>query len=196
MNILKSIAVLSLSVTMLLATAPHKKEKKHSEFKQIVKIGNKSSKKLLKTLGKNMKANMKKGGVMGALDFCSNEAYSLTQKVNSSLPKNVKVKRISAKYRSGANKPDANEAKILKSLENLNSLHVVLPKHLVQKINKHTYKYYRPLVIKKPVCLKCHGDISKNHELQKAIQSRYPNDKATGYKMGDLRGVVVVTIKK
>jgi len=40
-------------------------------------------------------------------------------------------------------------------------------------------------------CLKCHGE-----QLDPAVQARikelYPDDKATGYKTGDLRGAVTI----
>jgi len=142
-----------------------------------------------------MKKNMKAGGPMKALDFCSQEAYNLTEKVNKQLPKGVHVKRISMKFRNPANQAAADETVILEALQKLKSANVILPKQIVQKVDGNTYKYYKPLVINKKVCLKCHGDIT-DVELRRAIEERYPIDKATHYKMGDLRGAIVVTIKK
>jgi len=190
MNILKSVALLSLSATLLLAGA-----QKDENLKDVIQTGKKSAKLLLKTLGSNMKKEMKAGGPMKALDFCSQEAYTLTEKVNKQLPEGVQVKRISSKYRNPANKPEGDEATILEALEKLQSANVVLPKQIVEKVDADTYKYYKPLVINKKVCLKCHGNI-QNAELKRAIDEHYPTDKATHYKMGDLRGAVVVTIKK
>ena len=192
MNIIKSITIVSLATSLLLA-APHKKQDEN--LKQVVQTGKKSSQLLLKTLGKNMKKNMKAGGPMKALDFCSQEAYNLTEKVNKQLPKGVHVKRISMKFRNPANQPSADETVVLEALQKLKSADVILPKQIVQKVDGNTYKYYKPLVINKKVCLKCHGDI-KDVELRRAIAERYPIDKATHYKMGDLRGAIVVTIKK
>ena len=192
MNITKSLVVVSLSATLLLAGQGHKKD---DTFKDVVKTGKESSKLLLKTLGSNMKKKMKAGGAMSALDFCSKEAYNLTEKVNKELKKGVSIKRISLKYRNPANKPEADEMKVLKALTQLKSADVILPKQIVQKVNATTYKYYKPLLINKKVCLKCHGDI-QNKKLADAIAKKYPADKATHYKMGDLRGAVVVTVKK
>jgi hypothetical protein len=194
MNILKSITIISLSATLLLAGQGNHK-KKDNTLKSVVKTGQQSTKLLLKTLGKNMKKNMKAGGPMKALDFCSQEAYNLTDKVNKELNKGVSIKRISMKYRNPANKPSADEMAVLKALKTLKSANVILPKHIVEKVNATTYKFYKPLVINKQVCLKCHGDV-QNKKLKAEIEKRYPNDKATHYKMGDLRGAVVVTIKK
>ena len=192
MNIIKAITIVSLATSLLLAAPQNKKDE---NLKQVVQTGKKSSQLLLKTLGKNMKKNMKAGGPMKALDFCSQEAYNLTEKVNKQLPKGVHVKRISMKFRNPANQPAADETIVLEALQKLKNANVILPKQIVQKVDGNTYKYYKPLVINKKVCLKCHGDI-KDVELRRAIEERYPIDKATHYKMGDLRGAIVVTIKK
>jgi len=192
LSVLKSFTIVSITASILLA-APAQKQNK--ELKEVVQTGKESSKLLLKTLGKNMKAHMKKGGALDALNFCSNEAYSLTESVNKKLPQGVHVKRISLKYRSPANQPQADEAKVLKAMESLKDANVVLPKHFVEKVDEKVYKFYKPLVINKGVCLKCHGDV-QNKKLKSAIKQRYPEDKAMGYKMGDLRGAIVVTIDK
>jgi len=192
MKILRTLTLLSVSLSLLFSAPMNKKDVKLQEVKQ---LGKKSSQLLLKTLGKNMKSRMQNGGVMNALDFCSNEAYSLTEKVNRELPDGVSVKRVSVKYRSPANKPSASELAILETFENMKKQNIILPSHLIEQVDSHTYKYYKPLTISKKVCLKCHG-VVKNIELKHEISNRYPLDSAMGYKMGDLRGVVIVTIKK
>jgi len=192
MKILKTLTLISISASLLLSAPMSKKDARLQNVKQ---LGKKSSQLLLKTLGKNMKKRMKDGGVMSALDFCSNQAYSLTEKVNQQLPNGVRVKRISAKYRSPANKPTDRELAILESFQNMKDMNIILPKFLIEKIDAKTYKYYKPLVTNNKVCLKCHGTI-KDIELKREIANRYPLDNAMGYKRYDLRGAVVVTIKK
>jgi hypothetical protein len=192
MNIVKSIAIISFSSALLFAGQGNKKDE---TLKSVVKTGKESSKLLLKTLGKKMKENMKAGGAMQALDFCSKEAYTLTEKVNKELPKGVSVKRITLKERNPANKAEKDEAAVLEALAKLKSANVILPRQIVEKIDKNTYKVYKPLVINKKVCLKCHGNV-QNKKLKAEIEKRYPADKAMHYKMGDLRGAIVTTIKK
>ena len=193
MNFKQTITLLSLSATFLLA-APQEKGKE-AQLQAVVKMGEKSSKILLQTLGKNMKMHMKQGGPMDALNFCSEEAYTLTKKVNKQLPKGVRVKRITDKVRNPSNATIDNELAVLNTFKSMQSANIILPKYLVEKVNSTTFKYYKPLVIKKKVCLKCHGTL-KDIELKRAINERYPLDNATGYEMGDLRGAIVVTIDK
>jgi len=192
MKLIKSIILISISVSMLIA-APQTKEKR---LKKVVDEGNKATKMLISTLGKNMKKRMKNGSPMKALDFCSSQAYTLTEKVNKKLPKGVNAQRISLKYRNPANAPQGNEVEILKAFQKLKGANVVLPKHLTEEVDKNTFKFYKPLVIKDKACLTCHGEMNDDIDLKRAIASKYPLDNAINYKLGDLRGAVVVTIKR
>ncbi|MDH4944230.1 DUF3365 domain-containing protein [Sulfurimonas sp. C5] len=164
-------------------------------IQDVVHNGQTSTKLLMDTLGKNMQMHMKHGGPMEALDFCSQEAYNLTENVNTKLPKGVSIRRISLQTRNPVNAPTEDEAKVLQHLIELQKENKPLPKKVVEKIDNNTYKFYKPLVITKPVCLKCHGDV-QDKKLKSEILNRYPEDKAMHYKMGDLRGAVVTTVKK
>lgn len=182
-----------LSFTLL--TTPLLFGASNSAPQDVIQTGKSATKLLVSTLGKNMKKNLKAGGAIQALDFCSQEAYTLTQNVNEKLPKGVSVKRVSLQNRSALNKPSMDEAQVLQELHTIQTQKKKLPPYLVKQIDEHTYKFYKPLVINKQVCLKCHGNI-QDKKLASEIATRYPQDKATGYKMGDLRGAVVTTIHK
>ncbi len=161
---------------------------------QDLQTANKVAKELLKTLGGNLKKHLKTKGPIDALEFCSTNAYTLTQQVSDKFGKQIDVKRISLQPRNPANTPNKEEAEILRSMEKkLQS--GAKPKPVVISKKDETI-VYKPLVIQKKACLICHGDIEKNPKLAQKIKDIYPSDKATGYKMGDLRGAIVVTIKK
>lgn len=192
MKLLNSLTIIALSATLLTAATPTKEDK---QLQETIKIGKYSSQMLMKTLGTNMKKHMKKGGVMDALNFCSSEAFNLTEGVNKKIPKGVRIKRISAKYRNPVNAPQDEEMAILESFESLNKANAVLPEYIVQKVDAKTDKYYQALMIDNKVCLACHGDIAKNIDLRREVASVYPLDKAVGYEMGDLRGAIVVTVE-
>ncbi len=189
----KKLALITLCSLTLMAN-PYESNKE--ELESVVKTGQEVSATVLKTLGKNLKKHMKAGGPMAAAEFCSTKAYVLTADVDNQYGKDVQVKRISLKERNPANQAEGEEKAILESLDTLQKNGVVLPPYLVERVNKDTYKFYKPLMINKQVCLKCHGDIGKNQKLSQFLEKTYPHDKATGYRMGDLRGAVVVTIKK
>lgn len=175
-----------LGVSLFAAEAT---EEAHTEY---IVSGEKIATTLLKTLGKNMKMHLKSEGLEGAAKFCNASAYDLSEGVSKQFP-DAEVKRISLKYRNDANKPSKKEAVILESLEKLKSVNA-MPKYILQT-EKNQLTYYKPLIINKGVCLKCHGNIAKS-KIAAFMKEHYPNDKATDYKMNDLRGVVVVTFKK
>ena len=166
----------------------------NGEISQVVKTGNEASQLLIKTLGGNMKKHMKAGGPQDALTFCAGHARELTDEVNSKLEPGVSVKRVTLKPRNPLNEAKGDEKEVLEALELLNKNGVRLPRYLVQKTSAG-YKYYKPLKIGKKVCLKCHGT-NIDPKLDEAIRKNYRMDKARGYKMGDLRGAVVVTINR
>ena len=195
MKLLKLILITALASSILLGAPAAKLTKQEKQLKETIELGDRSSKLLLSTLGKNMKKHMEEGGVMKAFDFCSDEAFNLTKKTNKKIPKGVRIKRISSKYRSPANAPKSDEVAVLESFETMLKADVVLPEYLVQKVDSLTYKYYKPLVIKDKACLACHGEVSKNIDLRRKVAEVYPLDRAVGYEMGDLRGAIVVTVQ-
>ncbi len=52
------------------------------------------------------------------------------------------------------------------------------------------WRYYRPIYIIMPTCLKCHGQKEAlDAKALTEIRKLYPGDKATDFQMGDLRGL-------
>ena len=160
----------------------------------IIDTGDRISQALLKQLGPKLKHELKTNGLLSAAKFCNENAYILTEEINLRQIEGLSVKRISLQERNPANEPSEDEKDVLKTMHELHK-EKKLPAYIVKKEDK-TYKYYKPLVIKKQVCLKCHGDISKNPELSAFMKEHYPLDKAVNYKMNDLRGAILVEIKQ
>jgi hypothetical protein len=53
-------------------------------------------------------------------------------------------------------------------------------------------RYLKPIITQAP-CLSCHGPAeSISPEVKSIIDTNYPEDKATGYQINDLRGAVSV----
>lgn len=180
----------TLIVSLLLSTILFSKE----VSQEIIDTGDKLSKELLTKLSSKLSHEIKNNSLLSAAKFCNSNALTLTEEVNLHQVQGISVKRISLKERNSANTPKADEAAALKSMQKMLNKKE-LPEYIIEQEGK-TYKYYKPLVIKKEVCLRCHGDISSNPEISKFIKEAYPDDKAIGYKMGDLRGAILVEIKE
>ncbi len=137
-----------------------------------------------KSLSTELKKAMADVGIAGAVRYCNLRAMPITDSLSRLY--NAKIKRTSDKLRNPANKPTAEEMKILQHYRQLIAAKKPL-KPIVKKEDNDTYHFYAPITVK-PLCLTCHGpksDIADYH----IIDSLYPGDQATGYSTGDLRGI-------
>jgi hypothetical protein len=139
---------------------------------------------------------LKSEGMLSAVSVCSDTAQVLTS--NFGLMKGVYIKRVSFKNRNKHNLPDEFEARILKEFEQMKKEgELTSDTEYFEIITENDYqylKYMKPIKIG-AACLKCHGNEGNiPPEVKELITKRYPDDKAVGYKNGDLRGAV--SIKK
>ena len=98
------------------------------------------------------------------------------------------LRQVSSKYRNPKNKPDKFEQIALAEFEKNKNL----PEYKgVEKIDgQKVLRYLIPLYIEE-ACLKCH---SAKEKIPDFIQESYPEDKATDYVAGDLRGAISVAV--
>ncbi|CAN0317700.1 unnamed protein product, partial [Chrysoparadoxa australica] len=68
----------------------------------------------------------------------------------------------------------------------------------VQELDDRTLIFTQPIAIGNGMCLNCHGEPKEQikEDVLAAIKSKYPNDVATGYSLGQLRGMWSVKIPK
>lgn len=135
-------------------------------------------------------------GVAGAIGFCNVEALPILKSVSEK--HGVTIRRASNRYRNPADQPDADEAKILDAYE-YNAENGIKNDPNIQKIEGgDIYLYTKAIVIPGALCLSCHGDPDKEIDAKTLaeINALYPSDKATGHKVGDLRGMWSIKISK
>ena len=165
---------------------------------EVIQKGNEAANKLQTALKTQLVAAIQENGLKGALDFCSENAQKLTNEVNLSYQGTVSIKRTTLRFRNEQNKPDKFEESALQRIQKSMADGGTPPDSLVQKITQNgnvKYRYYKPLLVGVS-CLGCHGDEKKmKPEVLENIRRTYPNGTATGYKKGDLRGVVRVEMQ-
>lgn len=153
----------------------------------------------IKLLGKTLKtALMEKMHLddngTAAMTFCISQAQTLTQEVNAKLPSHVKVRRTSLQIRSKANKPDETDIRMMqifkKAVEEKKSAATMMTAIKVGEVTR----VYKPILVGK-ACLKCHGE-NLSSTVSTALNAAYPEDNATGLKLGDFRGVIVAEVAK
>ncbi len=90
----------------------------------------------------------------------------------------------SDEYRHEANRPDNFEQNALKSFK--------IDKKTIyfEQYEANNYRFAMPILVKKG-CLKCHGD---PEDAPQAVIEKYGSQKAFGYKVGDVRGIISVKL--
>jgi mono/diheme cytochrome c family protein len=144
-------------------------------------------------LGKNLLTAINTKGVSDALLFCNERAIPLTDSMAVAL--GAGLKRVSDKNRNPANAAEAEElAYILEAKAAIQSQGTANPK-ILDKGNKVVGFYP---IMTNDMCLKCHGATAKDMDTKTLdnIRRLYPEDKATGYAVNELRGIWVVEMQK
>lgn len=164
---------------------------------EVVALGDTTAMTLVRTLGGRLNAHLAAGGPGDAIEFCSNEAQTLTDSVSASLGPGWEVRRTTMRTRNPRNAPDSMEAEALRYFHRwADSTGVEQPESYVQVAPDGDYRYYMPLRLGH-MCLQCHGPRETLEPgVRQVLDTRYPADQATGYAEGDLRGVVRVTVPR
>jgi hypothetical protein len=138
---------------------------------------------------------MQAKGAAGAIQACSAVALDLAKKHER---EGWRIRRVSLKLRNPADAPDAFEER---QLARFAAQHAEgkLPAEghaeVVKEAGRNYLRYMRPILISAPLCLQCHGTFEDmSPEVQSRLQQLYPNDRATGYRLKDLRGAVSIRI--
>jgi hypothetical protein len=126
-----------------------------------------------------------KSGAPAAIGVCSGVAPGIAQSVGSG---GVTVGRATRKPRNPANAAAGWRADALAQFESMIAAGRSLDGATwAARLPDGTTAYAEPLVIQE-LCVACHGG-QLAPEVKTALAARYPADQATGYAVGDLRGV-------
>jgi hypothetical protein len=141
---------------------------------------------------KKLTESMQKNGPAGAVDVCAKDAPDISARLEKEL--GVTIKRTSLKFRNPKNAPDQAEKQLLGILAAAHSAGSKLPQGVTAFPNDRN-RFYKAITMEQ-ACLKCHGDASTMSEaVRRELALTYPEDKAVGYKEGDFRGIISVTVK-
>jgi hypothetical protein len=133
-----------------------------------------------------------KDGPAKAISVCSEQAPKITAEVSQK--HGVTLRRASVKPRNPKNAPTADQQAALKAFgEALAKQQPPQPAKLTHADG--SISFFAPIVLGNPLCLKCHGEPGQDIDAATldAIRASYPEDKATGYQLGQLRGLWQVT---
>jgi hypothetical protein len=156
--------------------------------------GEEISSRLILSLQQELVSAMGKGGAVNAIEVCSKKAFMIAEGIAKETGA-IRVSRISEKYRNPLSRPDDFDRNVLAEFMRRKGESGSYPPFLLKE-RENSHIYYRP-VITGELCLKCHGEKEKMApEARIMIDLIYPDDRATGYGKGDLRGLIRVEMRK
>lgn len=152
---------------------------------------------LLNQLGQKLKSAMSSEGPMAAVSVCKEAAPAIAKGLSAE--HGVQITRVGTRVRnSKMGVPNTWQKEALNQFED--RLAKGEPPadleywQVIETGNGKRELHYAKAIMVQPMCVSCHGqtqDIST--PLAEKIRLEYPDDQATGYSVGKLRGAVVIT---
>ena len=164
------------------------------EVEAMTDLGQRASDALMKSLGGQLKGALQNGGPVEALVICQTAAIPLTDAASGRFD-GARISRTTLRPRNPLNAPSEEDLPVLEDFVKQVDAATGPPQAML-KWHQGRAVYYRPLMIQE-VCLNCHGDPdSFQADLTEKLAELYPADKATGYSLGDFRGVIRVEMDR
>lgn len=148
------------------------------------------------TLKGQLVAAIKSGGPQSAVGVCRTIAPAIAEEASEA--HGIDVGRTALKVRNPANAPDAFERRVLEDFASriASGADPAALEHaeVVSENGETLLRYMKAIPMAAEPCLACHGsDIDP--DLKAEIARLYPDDQATGFKPGELRGAFTVRRK-
>lgn len=158
----------------------------------------KSTKEVVDPMPEKLKAvlvgEITANGAVKAIDVCSVKAPAMAKAASEKT--GWDIKRVSLKNRNPKGSADKWEKSAIKGFEQAlaaNSDAVLEKGEIVTIKGKEYFRYAKGLKTAKE-CLTCHGkEESISKEIKEKLKEVYPNDRATGYDLNQVRGIISVT---
>lgn len=144
------------------------------------------------SLMKNLSEKIAKEGPVAAVPFCHANVKLIAKDAAKERMTKYEFGRTSHKIRNTANAPLPWANKYLKDFEGKKKGEASKD-FIIHKLENSKRVYLEPLYIEAK-CLLCHGD-NVEKDIQAKIQVFYPQDNATGFKLGEFRGFIWVKEK-
>ena len=145
------------------------------------------------TLGERLRSQLaaaiKSGGAVSALGLCQTISPDLVTSANDEF--GFETGRTAMRLRNPENAPDEWELKVLKLFQDQiaagsDPARLEFSETLTTAEGDKLFRYMKPIMTAE-MCLACHGTDVKP-EVKAEITRYYPEDKAVGFKLGELRG--------
>jgi len=163
-------------------------------FNEALEWGDEISTEAQQQLMNTLRQAIEEKGIGGAVEFCNVQALPILKEVGEQY--GVTIRRVSHDYRNPADQPNEEEKRVLEAYE-YNQEHGIKHEPNLQKIKEGSVLLFtKAITIPEGLCLNCHGDPGQDiqKETLDKINHLYPEDKAKGHAVGDLRGMWSIAI--
>ena len=135
-----------------------------------------------------------KGGPEGAIMVCRDRAPQMAKAASEET--GWSIRRVSLRNRNPRAVPDAWERAALEDFDRRaaagESPATLEKAEVVTEDGKQSYRYMRALPTQ-PLCLNCHGSPEQlTPAVKEKLKTLYPDDKAVGYRPGEIRGAMTI----
>ena len=189
---------LNLLIAACLIVPPAAAEHTAAQKQAMKKEAQQVTKELVSKLGAALKQALSESGPEDAISVCRDTAPMLANSLSRRT--GWKVSRVSLQARNPLiGQPDAWEQEILQRFDYEAAGGAIAAKLYVAEIvtepQAEYFRFMKALPVK-PLCLTCHGtERTIPASVQVRLAQEYPNDAATGYSAGQIRGAVSIKRK-
>lgn len=183
---------LPIPMALALAACETKETVSQVPREKALSVAREAAREAFQQLSAELAKAIESGGPVAAIPVCSTKAQTLVSEVSAK--RNVAMVRLSDRPR---NPRQAAEGADLAAIESFRDLikrgEPAAP--MVEESAGGSAVVRLPIIASQPLCLQCHGsaeDIAP--ETRAAILDIYPDDRATGYQLNDLRGIWRITV--
>ncbi len=141
-----------------------------------------------KALKQTLTRSLQNDGPVAAIEVCNTQAPAIAAQLSND---GWQVGRVSHRYRNPSNAPGAWEQQTLELFEQQLAAGKD-PATLERSFQQAGTFRYMKAIPTGAVCLACHG-AQLSEPVQAAIHRLYPDDRATGFDVGQLRGAFSLT---
>jgi len=150
---------------------------------------------LTTTLMAKLTATLAEGGPLAAVGVCNQVAQEVTRALGER--EGVILRRTALRTRNPANAPDWERPWLERAEAAVRAGHAPQPMYEVVRPPEGPVelRHLRPILFPAGVCSRCHGLPEEiPDDVRTVLRERYPQDAATGFRAGDLRGAISVRV--
>jgi len=125
-----------------------------------------------------------------AITVCAESAPAISEALSKE--SGWDITRVSLKARNHTAVPDAFERRVLKDFERRRQAGETPPQLRHSEVVDGQFRYMQAQLTE-GICLACHGT-QIEPAVKDMIRAKYPEDRATGYLLGSVRGAISLTL--